>query len=500
MGILKRLEKKPVRQSRMYNGAKSSRLTEGFSTQDSSADNELATSLTALRARSRTLMRDAPFAKRARSIVQNNVIGTGIGLQGQVKSLRGKLQKRINSEIETSWKQWSRPENCHTGGTLHFSDMERLLMGQVFESGEVFIRKHPSRFGNSNVPLSLEVIESERIAGDIAVPGPLESGATVRMGVEVDKFHRPIAYWIREQHSGETRFSQFSDRLERVPADQIIHLRIVERWPQTRGEPWLHATIRKLNDIDGYTEAEIIAARGAANYMGIIESNVPWGDGEGDDVVGSEMALEAGIIARISSGESFNAFAPNRPNSGAEPFLRFMLREMAAGIGVSYESLSRDYSQSNYSSSRLALLDDRDLWRFIQLWFIRSFREPLHREWLQQAVLSRSINSISINAYANDPEKFNKARFKPRGWSWIDPTKEVEAFKEAVRAGFTTTSDVIAKTGDGRDIEDVLEERQMELELMEEKGLKFDTDPQADSPDISPDEPEEPQRVLPFRS
>ena len=46
--------------------------------------------------------------------------------------------------------------------------------------------------------------------------------------------------------------------------------------------------------------------------------------------------------------------------------MRFMLREIAAGTGVSYESLSRDYSQSNYSSSRLALIDDRDLWRVFQ--------------------------------------------------------------------------------------------------------------------------------------
>ena len=44
---------------------------------------------------------------------------------------------------------------------------------------------------------------------------------------------------------------------------------------------------------------------------------------------------------------------------------------LAAGCGPSYESLSRDYSQSNYSSSRLSLLDDRDLWRVLQQWWLR---------------------------------------------------------------------------------------------------------------------------------
>lgn len=62
-----------------------------------------------------------------------------------------------------------------------------------------------------------------------------------------------------------------------------------------------------------------------------------------------------------------------------------MLREMAAGVGVSYESLSRDYSQSNYSSSRLALLDERSLWRVLQGWLIRDHLTPIYRAWLDAA-------------------------------------------------------------------------------------------------------------------
>jgi lambda family phage portal protein len=154
-----------------------------------------------------------------------------------------------------------------------------------------------------------------------------------------------------------------------------------------------------------------------------------------------------------------------------------MLREVAAGCGVSYESLSRDYSQSNYSSSRLALLDDRDLWRVLQLWFIRSFREEIHREWLRQAVFSRAIAGIRIDEYAADPSKFEAARFKPRGWTWIDPAKEITSKIDAVKAGFTTVTDVIAETANGDDIEDILQRRKRELEMMEEAGLQFTTDP-----------------------
>jgi lambda family phage portal protein len=299
------------------------------------------------------------------------------------------------------------------------------------------------------------------------------------MGVETDAFRRPIAYWLRRLHPGEIRYNaQETDAVERIPADQIYHLRLVDRWPQTRAAPWLHAVLRKLNDVDGYSEAEIIAARAGASYMGIIETTQDYGD-RTETKNEREVNIEPGIVERLTPGEKFNFVNPNRPNSTMDPFMRFMLREIAAGTGVSYESLSRDYSQSNYSSSRLALLDDRDLWKVFQLWFIRNFRYPLHREWLQQAVLSRAISTIPIENYALDVQKYSAVRFKPRGWTWIDPQKEVEAYKEGIKSGFTTTTEVIALTGGGKDIEDVLDERRHELDLMRDKGLIFDTDPQS---------------------
>jgi lambda family phage portal protein len=168
----------------------------------------------------------------------------------------------------------------------------------------------------------------------------------------------------------------------------------------------------------------------------------------------------------------------NSPNPALDPFMRYMLREVAAGIGVSYESLSRDYSQSNYSSSRLALLDDRDMWRFYQSWFICDFRYRIHKEWLQQAVLSRAIPEISLEQYGLDRSKFEAVLFKPRGWGWIDPTKEVQAYSDAIKAGLRTQTDVIAETAGGMDIEDVLAVRERELRLMKEKGLVFTTSPE----------------------
>ncbi len=493
---------------RMYAGAKAGRLAMSAGT--SSADGELYVSLAALRNRSRALVRDVVYAKRAKTVVVNNVIGQGIGLQAQVRSTRGKLFNRINDAIEAAWVAWCRADACHTGGALHFADLERAAMSEVFEAGECFLRIHPRRFGDSQVPFALELIESERIADDFEVKPP--PGAAVTMGIEHDGYGRPTAYYVHKDHPNTLRLTpgRKIDEILRIPADQMIHLRIVDRWPQTRGVPWLHSAISGINQLGEYINAAVVAARIGASKVGFFES--PDGDpnaladgqeADGDGGNTPSMKVEAGEFTQLPPGYKFNSWDPNYPTEAFDPFMRAVLRGIAAGVGVSYESLSRDYSQSNYSSSRLALLDDRDLWRVLQRWWIRSFREPLHARWLQAAVLAGAIPAVNRAEYAETPEKFRAATWKPRGWSWVDPTKEVAAYKEAERAGYTTKGDIIAATAGGQDLEDVLQARKRELELIAELGLTFDTDqPQTETaapapePDVEDDEDTEaPQRA-----
>lgn len=467
---------KPAVKQRSYAMAMGGRLTTGWRATQSSADQELNLTLPILRGRARELTRNAGYALRAKIIVVNNVIGPGIGMQCNVRNNRDRLTD-VNDAIEEAWCTWSRASSCHTGGKLHFSDLERAAMAQVFEAGECFLRKHYAPFGDSEIPIALELIESERLADTFTTPGPIVTDNDVRLAVEVDKYQRPLAYWIREHHPGDLRINTMTiDRVERVPADQIIHLHVQDRWPQVRGEPWLHAAARRLNDMDGYSEAEIVAARGAATYMGFIrtpdESLIP-----PDTETGAQrnIQMEPGMMEQLPPGWDVTVNNPNRPNPAMDPFMRMMLREVAAGVGVSYESLSRDYSQSNYSSSRLALLDDRDLWRQLQQWWIRTFREPFYREWLKQAVFANAIKGLTIEAYFNDVERYTAARWKPRGWSWVDPTKEAEAAKISVRSGFDSLTHIIAQTGDGRDLEDVIEERKLELQMLDEAGYTTDT-------------------------
>lgn len=475
---------------RQYAAAHNSRLTSGWVAPTTSADTEIRSSLTNLRARSRQLCRDTPYAKRARVLVVNNVIGSGIGLQAQVKSSRSELRKSVNDAIEHAWKRWACAEYCHTGGTLHFSDFERALVSEVFEAGEVFVRMHMTAFGGSDIPFALELIESER------VPHEFQTFATAdraRMGIEVDQYFRPLRYWVRDRHPSDLQPGGMPmDQVRPVPASEIIHLRLVERWPQTRGVPWLHAVAGTLNNMAGYSEAEIVAARASAQPIGWEEpSDFPNPEAEQQEDGTFETPYEPGFVHH---GKKLNFYSPNRPNTALPYFISHMLKEVAsgAGFGMRYAALSGDYSQATYSSERAAQLDDRDGWKALQQWFIRSFRHRTHQMWLQQGVFARAIAGIGIEEYMADREKFEAVRYKPRGWGWVDPTKEVAAYKEAIKANLTTQTHVISMTGGGDDIEDVLEGRRHEIDLAEELDLTSDVDPGADKPEAAapPVEPE----------
>jgi lambda family phage portal protein len=233
--------------------------------------------------------------------------------------------------------------------------------------------------------------------------------------------------------------------------------------------------------MNGYEEAEVIAARASASLMGFIES--PEGDPTPDDVDGADKIteFEPGVFKTLAPGEKVNVPDLKRPSGQFDPFMVTMLRAVAAGIGDSYESLTADYSKSNYSSTRQSLISVRDNWKVLQSWFIENFHKEVYREWLDLAVLS---GEIKIPKYELNPEKFQDPTWLPRGWQWVDPSKDIDATKEAIKAGLNTQTNALAETG--QDFETIVKQRKREKQIAEKNGLKFDVNELDQSPKQTP--------------
>ena len=459
---------------RMYGGAKFSRLTADWVTGNTSADSEIYGSAQKLRDRARQLCRDNDYAKQALRAIEVNVVGQGIPFQSQVRMQRGgRLDTRLNDQIEEAWREWTQANNCHVAGKLSFHEIERLAIRSVAESGEVFIRIVRQQFGNSKVPMGLEVLEADQL--DDGLNGRSQQGNEIRMGVEMDEWGRPVAYHFLAYHPGDYQFSNqqiSTQRHKRVPAADVIHLYKTERPGQTRGVSFFASAIERLHHLAGYEQAEVVRARASSALMGFITS--PEGELIGEEVFDGDRVsgFEPGVFKYLAPGESVTVPQLDAPDGQFEPFMRAMLRGVAAGIGCSYETISRDFSQTNFSSSRLSLLEDRDQWRILQRWMIESFNQRILDAWLDMAVLS---GALSLPQYEQQPERYRHVRWMPRGWSWVDPQKEVQAYKDAVRSGFKTLADVVAEQGG--DMEELFEARKRETELAVEMGLVFDSDP-----------------------
>jgi lambda family phage portal protein len=461
---------------RAYAGANISRLTADWVSGGSSADSEIKGSISRLRNRARQLVRDNDYAKRAKSLVTNNVVGTGIRLQMQVR-MQGttKLDKATNDAIEAAWTKWTRKATCDVAGRLSLHQIERMAMGAMVESGEILVRLVPQAFGGGRAPLALQVFESDQLDENYT-GGSTVSGNEWRMGVEVDRWGRPVTYAFLTSHPGDTALggSNPSARHLLVPASEVIHLYLQERPAQTRGVSMFAAGIQRLHHLAGYEQAALVRARAASALMGFITSPEGAGDTYGEEVIDGEhvTTFEPGMFKTLFPGQSVEVPQINAPDGQLEPFVRGMLRAFASGVGVNYAALSGDYSQSNYSSSRLAQIEDRDNWKVLQQYLIDELLTPVFERWLEAAVLS---GALSLPGYELAPGRFCACRWMARGWSYIDPLKDVEADKAAIRCGLKTQAQVVAEQGG--DIEELMVAMAAERQRAQELGLTLDIDP-----------------------
>ena len=91
-----------------------------------------------------------------------------------------------------------------------------------------------------------------------------DNGNRIVMGVELNRFNKPEAFWIFQ--GPDHPYDDFSYGVNkpgriRVPASDMLHIYLPERSHQSRGVPMFACVMKALHQLDGYMEAELIAAR-----------------------------------------------------------------------------------------------------------------------------------------------------------------------------------------------------------------------------------------------
>jgi capsid protein len=140
-----------------------------------------------------------------------------------------------------------------------------------------------------------------------------------------------------------------------------------------------------------------------------------------------------------------------------------MLYRVAAGLGVTAEALTGDLSQVNFSSGRLGWQEfgrSIDAWRWQM--FIPTFCAGVAR-WFSD-----------VTGITGAPT------WTPPARTLIDPTREVPAIRDAVRAGLMSLAE--AQREQGYDPTTLLEEIAQTNAQLDAMGIRLDSDPRVDKP------------------
>jgi lambda family phage portal protein len=457
-----------VRQhGRKYDAAGKSRHHADWVTANLSPNQEVNAALNWLRDRSRDLGRNNPYARRVFRLLPNNVVGSGIiPTPTNVRSAQIKA-------LKNAWSDWATKLDCDYDKNYNFTGLQWLICRTVVESGECLVRKVKAG-SNYKVPIRLQVLEGDYIDtthhSGKWISESMKDPYIDYYGIRFNKKGEKIGYWLWDQHP-----SEFPTTSTMVSAADIIHVYEVERPGQIRGIPIMASVMLRMRDLDDYEFTERIRNKIAACFTVFIQD-----DSESTESTPYETEkIEPGAIERLPPGKSVTVAQPPGKEGFGE-YVKANLRGIAAGVGASYEAVTGDYSNVNFSSGRMGWLEfarEVEQWQFRIL--IPKLCDRVY-EWFAEAAAFGGYIPFNI------PWKVTWTA--PRR-EMIDPLKELQSIKLQLRLGIVSWQDVVKQFGYIPD--ELKEELKMDAGMWDELALKPEGDPRFDTnrqvEDLGPD-------------
>lgn len=463
----------------VYKAASQSRLFADWTTSTTSADADARSDLVVMRARARDVRRNYEYGRKFGTLAKTNVLGEyGGTLRNKAKFadkvqnnklIPGPLDVFANTRIQDAWWEAGKKDNWTVTKKLCRADADKIILDAVLTDGEHLIRKvkgfdNPFKF-------AIQLLESDHL--DVELNRDLGNGRRIVMGVELDQWKAPVAYYILKDnpndwfYTGFAGNSSFERRYTRLDVSEIVHPFLPERANQTRGFPWLATPLPSLMRLNSYEEAELVASDAAACKMGVIKTT---GDveyaGPTDEAGNKTMEAQPGHIEQLPAGLEFQPIDWQHPNSNYAGFVKACLRRIAAGLGVSYNTLGEDMESVNFASGKLSLDAERAVWKCLQNFFGENVSGEIFPDWLEAALMSwPGLSMLPFSKF----DKFNSPAWQFPGWSQVNPVQEMAAIETKLRLGLISPSEVIISWG--KDPTEVWDQIEKDREEMEARGI-----------------------------
>ena len=450
---------------RYYDAALSGPRRQGFGGRATSANVEVGGGLATLRDRARSMRRNTPHGHAIIEAMVSRVVGTGLVPDWDTGS------DRIDAQVTSLWEQWVARADIE--GEIDFYSQQALAVGGMVEGGEAILRFVDLRQSDDpSLPMRVQLLEGDHIDGfrdnylQFAVGG---NGNYRRLGIELDQWARRLGYWLFPVHPGEAYSTRLS---ELVPADQVRLLYRPERIGQIRGVSWLAPVLLPSKDLADLLQNTIVKSGIEASFAGYIESasagaGTLAGNTTTNAVTGdTEYMAEPGTLYRLKPGEKIE-FAEPKTATQFEPIAINTLQAMAVGVGLTYDVVTGDFRQANYSSLRKGEVTLRRLIEQIQhQTVIPRLCDPVANRFVDRAILAGSLRPRA--------DGYRRTWIPPANEP-VDAQKELDADIQAVRAGRMSPQEFITMWG--RNWKKVLRDSQAFWKFCDDNKITLDIDP-----------------------
>jgi len=453
--------------------------------------------------RAEDLTANHPHAASCIESMSTNIIGTGLHPQAKPKWKRLGISEEqaglFAESAEWVWANWCR--RADIGDRLHFQDIQYLAAYSMLMSGEYLIlptmRPYPTRPGDSEVRLALQVLSPHRMA----TPMNLMQSTNIRDGVALGGNGEPVGYYVATPKSGKLSMYLSSDDFTRYPAwighrPGMLHsFHAAAKHPdRVRGVSVLAPAMKFFRDLSDYLDFELVGAIVASSFPIFIETTSPYDTMSGfpQEKPGTAdttryQEVEPGQVMYGSVNQKPHVLKNERPGNTFQGFVETVLRAVGASVGMPYEVVAKDFSKTNYSSARAALLEAWRVYQLYRTWMERHLCQPVWKMVMEEAWLrgELALPKGGPDFYEGMAEYTHATWIGPaRGH--VDPVKEMKANIEGLKNNILTLSDLAAEQG--KDWEDQVTQRGREVRRVTEEGLTaVAEDPAADDNDDDDD-------------
>lgn len=423
-----------------------------------------------------------------------STIGTGLRLAARPDRVAlgwdAKQADDWSDLVERRWATYSEKAlECDVAGKQNVKRQQDSVLRHVFNFGEALgLLPHVKYPFNMNGTKS-QLLPPTRLALDT------NRFDNLFQGIRTNAYGLPLSYRIKVR--SEDLIGRDVRARDGVGRPQVIHA--FEGQPgQMRGITPLAPGLKVIRQYDRLSDLTLQAALIQTIFSATLEGSAPTeeilrtlqSEDEQKDTQGLEgPGLDAYIDARAAwyqntkidlaegaaraihlfPGEKLTMNRSEHPNGNYESFAKFLLREIARCLGMTFETLTGDYSGATYSSVRMAT---SEIWPVIlrRRELVAGYVQTLYEAWLEEEIEEGHI------PFPNGLFGFLANRAAAVLADWRGPAKpQADDLKTAkaheVYKNMGIMSDERIADDLGFDIGDEYERRAREKKLRETLGL-----------------------------